>query len=198
MISSEAKIEAGALIGSDCSIWAFTHIRSGASVGAGSTIGENVYIGPGVQIGERCKIQNGVLLYEPAIIEDGVFLGPGTIFTNDRIPRATNRDMSPKSSKDWTKQGVFVDQGASIGAGSVCIAPVRVGKWAMVGAGSVVTRNVPDHALVVGIPAKRINWVDKNGIPLMKIGEYLVSEDGNERYQELSPQSLRVVSDERA
>lgn len=198
MISSEANIEDGALIGSDCTIWAYTHIRSGASVGAETTIGENVYIGPGVRIGERCKIQNGVLLYEPAIIEDGAFLGPGSIFTNDRIPRATNRDLSPKLLEDWTRQGVFVDQGASIGAGSVCIAPVRVGKWAMVGAGSVVTQDVPDHALVVGNPAKRIRWIDRSGIPLKKIGAYWFSEDGSERYQELSPQSLKKVSNENA
>lgn len=198
MISAEAKIDDGARIASDCIIWAYTHIRSGASVGAGSTIGENVYVGPGVQIGGGCKIQNGVLLYEPAVIEDGVFLGPGTIFTNDRIPRATNPDMSLKSAEDWEKQGVFVGQGASIGAGSVCIAPVRVGKWSMVGAGAVVTRDVPDHALVVGNPAKRISWIDRTGIPLKKIGPHWVSEDGSERYQEVSPQSLKMVTDESA
>lgn len=196
MISPEANIEDGAVIGTNCSIWAYTHIRAGASVGSESTIGENVYIGPGVRIGERCKIQNGVLLYEPAIIEDGVFLGPGAIFTNDRIPRATNRDMSPKSLEDWTRQGVLVEQGASIGAGSVCIAPVRIGKWAMVGAGSVVTRDVPAHALVVGNPAQRIKWIDRSGVPLNKIDKYWVSEDGSERYQELPSQTLENVSNE--
>jgi serine acetyltransferase len=106
--------------------------------------------------------------------------------------------MSLKSAEDWEKQGVFVGQGASIGAGSVCIAPVRVGKWSMVGAGAVVTRDVPDHALVVGNPAKRISWIDRTGIPLKKIGPHWVSEEGSERYQEVSPQSLKMVTDESA
>lgn len=194
MISVEARIDDGALIGRDCTIWANTHIRSGASVGAGSTIGESVYIGPGVQIGEGCKIQNGVLLYEPAIVERGAFLGPGAIFTNDRVPRAINPDLTVKSSQDWKKQGVFVGEGASIGAGSVCIAPVRIGKWSMIGAGAVVTRNVPDHALVVGNPARRIKWIDQSGRPLKKSGSDWVSEDGRERYREVSPGVLTKVA----
>jgi serine acetyltransferase len=104
--------------------------------------------------------------------------------------------MSPKSLEDWTRQGVLVEQGASIGAGSVCIAPVRIGKWAMVGAGSVVTRDVPAHALVVGNPAQRIKWIDRSGVPLNKIDKYWVSEDGSERYQELPSQTLENVSNE--
>ncbi len=100
----------------------------------------------GRRVGNRCKIQNGALLYEPATLANGVFVGPGVILTNDTHPRAVNVDGSLKSANDWLPVGVTVGEGASLGAGAVCVAPVSVGRWAMVAAGAVVTRDVPNHA----------------------------------------------------
>jgi UDP-2-acetamido-3-amino-2,3-dideoxy-glucuronate N-acetyltransferase len=110
------------------------------------------------------------LVYEPAILEAGVFIGPGVILTNDEYPRAVNPDGSQKSGSDWEAAGVTIRQGASIGAGSLCVAPVEIGAWALVAAGSTVTKNVPAFALVAGVPAKRIRWVGKAGVPLTDEG----------------------------
>jgi acetyltransferase-like isoleucine patch superfamily enzyme len=103
-------------------------------------------------------------------LEQGVFIGPGVILTNDEYPRAVNSDGSQKTANDWDVMGVTIREGASIGAGSICIAPVEIGAWALVAAGSTVTRNVPAFALVAGVPAKRIRWVGKAGVPLTDEG----------------------------
>lgn len=131
-----------------------------------------MYIGPGVLIGDRCKIQNYALLYGPTVVSDGVFIGPAVVFTNDRYPRAINPDGAQKSAADWHPVGVTVMNGASIGARAVCVAPVIIGRWALVAAGSVVVRDVPDFALVAGTPARRIGWVGP-------AGERLVEVDGD-------------------
>ncbi len=156
MISKSAEIAESAIISSGVVVWHFTQIREGATIGANTIIGRNVYIGPGVVIGSNCKIQNNAQIYEPTVIADGVFVGPGVIFTNDKFPRAVNNDMTLKSSSDWDMVGVQVDSGASIGAGSICIGPVQIGKWSVIGAGSVVTRDVPRFTLVSGNPARRM------------------------------------------
>ena len=152
-----------ATIGNGTQVWDFAQIREGAQIGAGCVIGRGVYIGPGVHIGDRCKIQNNALVYDPAVIDDGVFIGPGAILTNDRLPRAITPSGELKRADDWDPVGVTVDTGASIGAGAVCVAPVRIGAWAMVAAGSTVVRDVPDHALVAGNPACQIGWVGRDG-----------------------------------
>jgi UDP-2-acetamido-3-amino-2,3-dideoxy-glucuronate N-acetyltransferase len=149
-------------------IWEDTRIRENVQIGAHCNIGRNVYIGPGVIIGNNVKIQNNALIYEPAIIKDGVFIGPGVIFTNDLNPRAVNVDGEKKNENDWKKTGVEVYQGASLGAGVICVAPVKIGHWAMVAAGSVVTRDVEDFELVAGVPAARIGWVGKAGTRLIE------------------------------
>ena len=113
-----------------------------------------VYVGPGVVIGRNCKIQNYALIYDPAEIGEGVFIGPGAILTNDKNPSALSSDGEVKQSEDWTASKVIVGEGASLGAGSICVAPVSVGAHSMVGAGAVVTRDVPPHSLVVGVPAR--------------------------------------------
>jgi acetyltransferase-like isoleucine patch superfamily enzyme len=118
-----------------------------------------VYIGVGVRLGANCKIQNQALLYEGLELGDGVFVGPQVCFTNDLRPRAVNPDLSLKSAEDWELVSTHVGEGASIGARSVIIAGVSIGRWALVGAGSVVTRDVPDHALVFGSPARLQGWV---------------------------------------
>ena len=149
-----ADVHPTALVGKSSRVWDYTKIRENVVIGENCTIGRNVYIGPGVIVGDNCKIQNNALIYEPAVIEEGVFIGPGVTLTNDRLPRAINSDGGPKTSSDWEMVGVTLRRGASIGANSVCIAPLDVGQWAAVGAGSVVTRDVPAGVLVVGNPAK--------------------------------------------
>jgi acetyltransferase-like isoleucine patch superfamily enzyme len=128
-------------------------------VGAGCTIGGGVYVGAGVRLGRNCKVQNNALLYEGVALDDGVFVGPQVCFTNDFLPRAVNPDLSLKSAEDWHVGTTRVREGASVGAQSVVVTGITIGRWALVGAGSVVTRDVPDHALVFGQPARQHGWV---------------------------------------
>jgi acetyltransferase-like isoleucine patch superfamily enzyme len=107
-----------------------------------------------VVIGDNCKIQNNALIYEPAVINDGVFIGPAVVLTNDKQPRAINRDGSVKSVRDWYPVGVTIGAGASIGANSVCVAPIEIGEWSAIGANSVVTRDVLANEMVTGNPAR--------------------------------------------
>ena len=168
-IHPTSEVSESAAIGVGVSIWQYAHIRENAQIGENTIIGRGVYIGPDVQIGNNCKIQNYALIYEPAKLEDGVFIGPSVVLTNDKFPRAVNSDMTLKSGVDWTAVGVTVKNGASIGAGSICVAPIVIGEWALVAAGSTVIQDVPNYALVAGSPAKRINWVGKEGLPLICI-----------------------------
>lgn len=135
------------------------HIRENAVIGAGSIIGAGVYVGAGVRLGRNCKVQNHALLYEGLELEDGVFVGPQVCFTNDFLPRAVNPDLSLKTAEDWEVGRTLVREGASVGAQSVVVTGVTIGRWALVGAGSLVSRDVPDHALVYGQPARVRGWV---------------------------------------
>ena len=168
-ISETAIVEDLVSIGSNAKIWHHTHIRSNVTLGDNVIIGSNVYIGIGVSVGSNSKIQNNSLIYEPAQIDEGVFVGPGVIFTNDHNPRAINSSETQKSSLDWNKAGVVVRHGASIGAGAICVGPIEIGKWAMIGAGAVVVKDVPNFALVVGVPARQIGWVGKAGAKLLEV-----------------------------
>jgi acetyltransferase-like isoleucine patch superfamily enzyme len=165
-IAESADVDPTATVGDGSSIWHLAQIRDGVSIGQECIVGRGAYVGSGVRIGDRCKIQNYALVYEPATLEDGVFVGPAVVFTNDTFPRAVNPDGSLKSAADWQATGVTVRTGASIGARAVCVAPVVVGRWATVGAGAVVTRDVPDHALVLGVPARQVGWVGRAGARL--------------------------------
>jgi acetyltransferase-like isoleucine patch superfamily enzyme len=167
-IHAQADVDQGALIGSGSKIWELARVRSGVKIGPKTIIGRSAYIDADVQIGANCKVQNNALIYSPAVIADGVFIGPGAILTNDLNPRAINETGTLKSAADWKVQRVEILFGASIGAGAICVAPVTIGSWAMVGAGAVVIKNVPDFALVVGNPAKQIGWVGKAGSKLDK------------------------------
>ena len=158
MIHPTADIERGAQIGADTRIWHFVHVRSGATLGANCTLGDNVYVDAGVVIGNNVKLQNRVSVYRGVTLEDGVFVGPHATFTNDPYPRSITPDGRLLDHDDWPAVPTLVRYGASIGASSVVIAGVTIGRWAMVGAGSVVTHDVPDHGLVIGRPARLVGY----------------------------------------
>lgn len=169
-IESSADVDADARIGRGTKVWHLAQVREAAIVGEDCIVGRGAYIGPGVVVGDRCKIQNHALVYEPAFLERGCFVGPSAVLTNDVFPRAITPDGELKSADDWQAVGVHVGEGASIGARAVCVAPVTIGRWSMVAAGSVVTRDVPDFALVAGVPARRVRWVGHAGVPLEEAG----------------------------
>ena len=170
-IVDSADVSPEATIGDGSSVWHLAQVREGAVLGASCVIGRGAYIGTGVQLGDHCKVQNYALVYEPARLGHGVFIGPAVVLTNDTFPRAVNPDGSIKSADDWEAVGVTIEDGAAIGARAVCVAPVTVGAWATVAAGAVVTRDVPAHALMVGVPARRVGWVGKAGAPLQPTDE---------------------------
>jgi len=183
-IAPSADVADSASIGARTRIWHLAQVREDAQIGTDCNIGRGAYIGPGVILGDACKIQNHALVYEPAVLGDGVFIGPAVVLTNDVFPRAVNPDLTLKSADDWHAVGVTIETGAAIGARSVCIAPVTIGAWSLVAAGSVVTKDVVAHALVVGAPARRVGWVGRDGKPLRLHDGVWVNETGNERFRE--------------
>lgn len=170
-IQATADVDDRATIGDGTVVWHLAQVREGAEIGEQCVIGRGAYVGPGVRIGDRVKIQNHALVYEPAVVADGAFIGPAVVFTNDEFPRAVTPDGRLKTGEDWHAVGVTVGEGAAIGARAVCIAPVTIGRWALVAAGAVVAADVPDYALVAGVPARRVRWVGRAGVPLEDRGE---------------------------
>lgn len=156
-----AEVSRDAVFGLGSQVWNSTKIREGAVLGTNCHIGCDVYIDTRVKIGDGVKIQNGVSVYEGVTIEDGVFVGPRVAFTNDLHPRAIDPDGRPRD--EWQIVPTLVQYGASIGAGAVIVCGVTIGRWAMVGAGAVVTKDVPEHALVLGVPAQVAGYVCRCG-----------------------------------
>jgi acetyltransferase-like isoleucine patch superfamily enzyme len=158
-VHPSAEVEPGAEIGAGTRIWRQAHIRDHASIGEMCNIGKGVYVETNVHIGSRVKIQNNVSVFEGVTIEDGVFVGPHVCFTNDMFPRAITPDGQLKSADDWTITPTRVQYGASIGAGSVIVCGVTIGEFALIGAGSVVTKDVAPYTLVFGNPARFHGYV---------------------------------------
>jgi UDP-2-acetamido-3-amino-2,3-dideoxy-glucuronate N-acetyltransferase len=165
-VHPSADVEDGARIGAGTRVWQLAHVRGGATVGAGCVLGRGAFIDSGVVLGDRVKVQNYALVYAPARVEDGVFIGPAVVLTNDLYPRAVNPDGTTKTADDWHAVGVTLREGCAIGARSVLLPGIIVRSWAMVAAGSVVTRDVRDFALVAGVPARERGWVGRAGRPL--------------------------------
>lgn len=184
-IAPSADVSEAARIGRGSSVWHLAQVREDAILGENCIVGRGAYIGSGVRMGDNCKVQNYALVYEPAVLGAGVFIGPAVVLTNDTYPRAINPDGTLKSAHDWEPVGVRIGDGASIGARATCVAPVRIGAWATVAAGAVVVKDVPDYALVAGVPARRIGWVGRAGVPLTEEepGLWVCSTTGD-RYRE--------------
>ncbi len=158
-IHETALVEPGAVLGADTRIWHHAQVRTRARIGERCIVGKGVFIDFDVVIGEDCKLQNYACVYHGVTLGRGVFVGPHAVFTNDMRPRATTPDFSPLRDGDWTVGETSVGDGASIGANATILPGVRIGAWALVGAGAVVTRDVRPYALVVGSPARQIGWV---------------------------------------
>jgi len=165
-IHPTADVSPEAVIGTGTSIWNQAQIRERARIGSDCVIGKNVYVDFDVVVGNRVKIQNNASLFHGVTVEDGVFIGPHVCLTNDRLPRAVTPEGDLKTDDDWEVGPIRIRTGASLGAGSVVVPGVTVGRWALVGAGSVVTRDVADYSLVVGNPARPIGHACPCGEPL--------------------------------
>lgn len=155
-IHPSAIVDNGAEIGNDSRVWHFVHVCSGAKIGNGCSLGQNVFVGNQVIIGDRCKIQNNVSIYDNITLEEGVFCGPSMVFTNVYNPR------SLIERKDEYKDTI-VKKGATLGANSTIVCGVTIGRFAFIGAGAVINKDVPDYALMVGVPAKQIGWMSEFG-----------------------------------
>lgn len=155
-VHESSYVDDGARVGAGTKVWHFSHIQSGAIVGERCSLGQNVNVADGAVVGNDCKLQNNVSVYKGVVLEDGVFCGPSCVFTNDFYPRA-------HSEIGWEISETHVGEGASIGANATIVCGHHIGAYAMIGSGSVVTHDVPAHALMVGVPAKQIGWVCECG-----------------------------------
>lgn len=183
-VAPSADVSEQAVLGEGTKIWHLAQVREDAVLGENCIVGRGAYVGTGVKIGDNTKIQNYALVYEPAVLGNGVFIGPAVVLTNDTYPRSISPDGSLKSAHDWTPVGVTVEEGASVGARAVCVAPVTIGRWATIAAGAVVAKDVPAFALMVGVPARRLGWVGKAGFPLKAEGGFWVCPETGAKYVE--------------
>lgn len=180
--NTHQKGDNGAKIGAGAKIWHFAHVSSRINIGANSTLGQNVMVSPDVSIGNGCKIQNNVSIYKGVTLKDDVFCGPSCVFTNVLTPRAfieRKDEFSP----------TLVHHGATIGANATIVCGTTIGLYAMVGAGTVVTKNVPDHALVIGNPSRKLGWVNQTGD---RLSADLVCPRTGEKYRETETGLVRA------
>ena len=152
-------VDAGAQIGQNCKIWHFCHISADAKIGPNCTLGQNIFVAGGVQIGSNCKIQNNVSIFSGTILEDDVFLGPSCVLTNVTNPRS-------QVNRHSLYEKTYLKRGATIGANATIVCGITIGRYAFIAAGTVAVKDVPDYALVVGVPARQIGWVCECGVSL--------------------------------
>ena len=183
-IHSSAYIDEDVMIGNGTSIWHFCHVLTGCIIGENVVLSQNTMVGPRVRVGSGCKIQNNVSLYEGVELEADVFCGPSCVFTNVLNPRAA---VSRKAEFRKT----LVKRGATIGANATIVCGTTIGEYAFIGAGAVVSKDVPPHALMVGTPARNVGWMSRAG---EKLGKDLICTRTGERYQLILPDKLVVVS----
>ena len=192
-IHSSAIVDAGAQLGEGTRVWHFAHVSAGARIGAGCSLGQGVYVGNDVSIGDNVKIQNNVSVYDAVTLEDDVFCGPSMVFTNVHNPRSA----VPRKSE---YRATLIKRGATLGANCTIVCGVTVGEYAFVGAGAVVSRDVPAYALMVGVPARRIGWMSGHGerlaLPSRGQGEAACPATG-ERYRLDGEELTRCAGDER-
>jgi len=185
-VHESSYVDEGCAIGAGSRIWHFSHILAGSRIGRDCVIGQNVMIGPDVSVGDGCRIQNNVSLYRGVTLEDGVFCGPSCVFTNVLNPRA-------EVERKTEFRATHVERGATIGANATIVCGHRIGAYAMIAAGAVVTREVVAHALVAGVPARRIGWVSHAG---ERLGPDLVCPRSGRRYRELPEGRLVEITEE--
>jgi acetyltransferase-like isoleucine patch superfamily enzyme len=188
MIHPTAEVDPRAEIGPETKVWRQVQVREGARIGRNCILGRGVYVDWDVRIGDNCKLENDALIFHGAELQDGVFIGPAVCLTNDRLPRAIRPDGRLKTLADWTAGRILICYGASVGARSVILPDLTIGRFALVGAGSVVTRDVPDHGLVIGNPARLVGYVCRCAQRLVEVsdgsgGPSFVCPDDGERYR---------------
>ena len=183
-VHESSYVDEPSTIGAGTRIWHFSHVLPHCEIGRDCVLGQNVMIGPNVKVGNRCKIQNNVSLYKGVTLEDGVFCGPSCVFTNVMNPRA---EVERKNEFRPT----LVKRGATIGANATIVCGNTIGSYAFIGAGSVVTRDVPDFAIMAGVPARRIGWVGRHG---EKLGKDLTCPATGTRYRETAAHQLEEIS----
>jgi len=182
-IHDSAHVDDGASIGAGSRVWRHAHILSGTAIGRDVTIGQNVMAGPNVTIGDGCKLQNNVSVYEGVALERNVFCGPSCVFTNVLNPRA-------EISRKQEFRPTLVREGATIGANATILCGITIGRYAFVGAGAVVLKTVPDHALVVGNPSRQIGWMSRAG---ERLGKDLICPRDGSRYREKAEGGLESI-----
>ena len=175
-IHPSAIVDEGTVLGEGCRVWHFVHISAGAHIGRGCSFGQNVFVGNDVVIGNNVKIQNNVSVYDAVSLEDDVFCGPSMVFTNVYNPRAA---VTRKAEYRRT----LVRQGATLGANSTIVCGTTIGRYAFIGAGAVVNRDVPDFALMVGVPARQSGWMSRHGERLRFTGNEAVCPHTGDRYR---------------
>lgn len=187
-VHESAYVDEGAKIGKGTKIWHFCHIMAGAEIGEYCSLGQNVFVAKNVQIGNHVKIQNNVSVYEGVILEDYVFCGPSMVFTNVKIPRSA---YPRNRSEDYLV--TRVRYGATIGANATIVCGVTIGEWAFIGAGAVVTKDVPPYGLVVGVPARLVGWACECGNPLPFQGERAVCPECGKGYRKTEQGTLQRI-----
>ena len=186
MVHPTAVVDDGAVIGEGTRIWHFCHVMSGARLGERCNLGQNVFVAATVVLGAGVKVQNNVSIYDGVVCEDDVFLGPSCVFTNVSTPRS-------HVNRRGDYQGTHVGQGATIGANATIVCGVRIGAWAFVGAGAVVTHDIPPYALVTGVPARITGWACRCGVRLPSAGPEVRCTDCGDTYR-LDPQGRVIES----